>query len=90
MSNDKWVNINERLPEMRLDNCGNITSDYVLLWRIVKGDGGETEWYDIGYLNPSGMGFETYEEDGPVWVCPIKDVKAWMPLPGAYEEVNNE
>ena len=79
MRKTKWISVNEKLPLVRYDRLGNYSSDYVLI-QLKEG------CYSIGYLNPHCMTFEDDPGDGPVTICSIKDVIAWMPLPEPYSE----
>lgn len=83
----KWIPISERMPEVRYDKCGNLISNYVLIWCVKDSEGGEYEWYDIGFFRPKTECFETLSEDNYyLTICHISEVKAWMPLPKPYKE----
>ena len=73
-----WIFTEERLPEVKLDKCGNLITEEVLLWVEKNNCSGN---YDFGFLNPICNTFERLEEDGPATVCSVKDVIAWSTLP---------
>lgn len=79
MRNNKWISVNEDMPQVKYDRLGNYSSKYVL---IQLKEGG----YQIGYLNPHCMTFEYSTDMGPCTVCSVEDVVAWMPLPEPYSE----
>ena len=73
-----WIFTEERLPEVRIDKCGNLLTDEVLLWVEKDGCSGN---YDFGFLNPMCNTFEKLEKDGFVTICSVRDVIAWSTLP---------
>lgn len=76
-----WIPCEERMPAINYDHDGNWVSEEVIL--LMNDD----EFVNIcnGHFNPAGV-FETYEKDGPAYIgLPVRDVKAWMPLPDPWE-----
>lgn len=83
----KWIPISEKMPEVRYDKCGNLISSEVIIWCEKDSEGGEYEWYDVGYFRPVVECFEKVSEEGYFeTICHISKVKAWMPLPKPYKE----
>lgn len=82
----RWIPCSERMPEIRYDKCGNVSSDLVIIWCEQDSEGGIYEWYDIGFFQPATECFQTISEEGYfLTICHISKVKAWMPLPEPYE-----
>ena len=86
-----WIKLTDKMPDIHMDKCGNMVSEWVIIWREKDSEGGPFDWYDIGFLNTKCETFETFEYDQyPVVICSVRDVKAWMPLPEPYEEDEND
>ena len=49
----RWIPVSERLPEVRYDKCGNLISNEVIIWCEKDSEGGEYEWYDVGFFRPT-------------------------------------
>lgn len=82
----RWIPCSERMPEIRYDKYGNMSSDSVIIWCEQDSEGGKYEWYDIGFFRPATGCFETISEEGYfLTICHISNVKAWMPLPEPYQ-----
>lgn len=78
----KWIRVQDHLPEMRVDDSGNILSDNVLL--LCKSNPTIRVGL-IGYLSPDRLKGDGYWET----VVDYKDVIAWCDyplIPAWYEE----
>lgn len=81
-----WIPCSERMPEIRYDKYGNVSSDSVIIWCEQDSEDGKYEWYDIGFFQPATGCFQTISEEGYfLTICHISKVKAWMPLPEPYQ-----
>ena len=79
----EWIQVKERLPEIRVDNSGNILSDNVLL--LCKSDPIIRIGFCRGLISWDIINADGYFES----VADFNDVVAWSdipPIPAWYEE----